>query len=124
MHFERGMPCCNRFRAKAGLCCDLDRQLECASIELHRLAQHSPERVRPFLVTLLPIFPPDMLLVRARQVDHLDDFIKAASTHCAALRTVTERRLFAGFIAGYLTESQIQTFRSLHEAEWRRLRGK
>lgn len=124
MHFERGMACCNRFRAKAGLCCDLDHQLECASIEMARLAQHAPADLFPFLLTLCPIFPADMLLVRARQIGHFDEFIKAAAYHCATLRTVTERRLFAGFIAGYMTAEQIQTFRSLHEAEWRRLRGK
>lgn len=124
MRFEHGMACCNRFRERAGLCCDLDRQLECASIELGRLARCAPEGVQPFLLTLLPIFPPDMVLVRARGVGHFDDFIKAAARHCAALRTLTERRLFADFIAGHISPGQLDTFKRLHEAEWRRLRGK
>jgi len=124
MQFRAGMACCNPYRASAGLCCDLDRQLECASVELARLALHAPARVAPFLKTLLPIFPVDMLLVRARQVGHIDDFISSAASHCAAVSTRTERRLFFGFIAGFLTPDQIETFTNLHDAEWRRLRGR
>ena len=124
MAFRIGVPCCNQFRASAGLCCDLDRQLECASNELARLAMHAPARVPNFLLTLLPIFPADMLLVRARQAGHLEDFVSAAATYCAALRTQTERRLFYGFIAGYLSAEQNERFKALHDAEWRRLRGK
>ena len=123
MQFRVGMACCNSYRANAGLCCDLDRQLECASAELGRLALHAPARVPAFLKTLLPIFPVDMLLVRARQVGHIDDFISTAACHCAAIGTKTERRLFFGFIAGFLTPQQIETFTALHDTEWRRLRG-
>lgn len=124
MQFRVGMACCNQYRANAGLCCDLDHQLHCASIELARLAAHAPTRVAAFLSTLLPTFPADMLLVRARQVGHLDDFVLSAASYCATLRTRTERGLFFGFIAGYLTAQQIEVFKASHDAEWRRLRGK
>ncbi|WP_322105865.1 hypothetical protein [Paraburkholderia sp. J41] len=124
MHFEHGMACCNRFRARAGLCCDLDRQLECATFEMERLAKHAPDDLFPYLLTLCPIFPPDMLLIRARHIGHINAFIKAAAFHCATLRTKTERRLFADFIAGYMTTEQIQTFQGVLASEWGRLRGK
>ncbi|MFL9899042.1 hypothetical protein PQR71_12910 [Paraburkholderia fungorum] len=72
----------------------------------------------------MPMFPADMLLTRARQVGHLDDFVSSAASYCATLRTRTERGLFFGFIGGYLTAEQNERFKALLDAEWRRLRGK
>lgn len=124
MQFGDGLVCCNKYRAKAGLCCDLDAQLECASIESARLAAHAPDRLHHFLTTLLPVFPPDVLLVQARQGGYIDTFISSAACFCAAYRTKDERRAFFNYLAGYLSAEQTERFKTLHTAEWERLRGK
>ncbi|ODP33087.1 hypothetical protein [Pandoraea sp. ISTKB] len=124
MQFGTGFVCCNKYRAKAGLSCDLDAQLECASIECARLAAHAPDRLHHFLTTLLPVFPPDVLLVQARQGGYIDTFIAAAACYCAVLRTLDERRAFFHFLAGYLSADQSARFKTLHESEWKRLRNK
>lgn len=124
MQFGHGMVCCNRYRAKVGLCCDLDAQLECAALESARLAKHAPDRLRAFLTTLFPVFPPDVLFVQARQGGYVDTFIAAAASHCATYRALDERRAFFNFLAGYLDVEQSEQFKTLHAAEWARLRGK
>lgn len=124
MQFGPGFVCCNKYRAKAGLCCDLDAQLECAAIECARLATHAQDRLHHFLTTLLPVFPPNVLFVQARQGGYIETFIAAAACHCATYRSLDERRAFFNFLAGYLNAEQSERFKSLHTSEWKRLRNK
>ncbi|MFM0647253.1 hypothetical protein PQR14_23260 [Paraburkholderia bryophila] len=133
MHIRSGIICCNPHRAKAGLGCDADAQLACASVELGRLAQGDPDRVPALLDAVLPLFPVDMLRERARQAGHLDTFIDCAARYCAALSTRTERRLFWALIAGtlddegqivpiHVTTGQVRRFERLMGEAWARLR--
>lgn len=124
MQFGPGMVCCNKYRAKAGLCCDLDAQLDCVAIESARLAAHAPRRLPEFLSSLLVVFPPNVLFVQARHGGYVDTFIEAAACYCATYPTLDERRTFFHFLAGHFTAEQTERFKTLHNAEWQRLRGK
>lgn len=124
MQFGDGLVCCNKYRAKAGLRCDPDAQLACASVECARLAAHAPDRLHHFLIALLPVFPPNVLFDQARQGDYIETFISAAACFCAAYRTKDERRAFFNYLAAYLSDEQAERFKTLHAAEWERLRGK
>lgn len=126
MQFCKGMACCNPHREKVGLFCDLGHQFACANNEVQRLAAHAPDSVARFLATLLPVFPdtPDWILVAAKRAGHLDDYIDRSARYCAALATKTERQTFTGIIAGHLSADQLDRFKELMAAEWRRLRSK
>lgn len=133
MRFRSGMTCCNAQRARVGLCCEMDRQLECASIELQRLTRRAPNRVPALLAAMLPMFPADMVRESSRQAGQLDTLVDCAAVYCAAMPTRTERRSFWALLAGWLdadgqvvaihvTPTQASRFERLLGEQWARLR--